>query len=440
LKILVFGDQLVVGGSQVNAIELTAALRDLHGYDVVYFATPGPMVKLVEEKRLRFLPAPEAHSYPWPARIRALREAVRNEHPDLLHVWEWGQCLDAFYGVHFSMRLPVLVSHMMMNLTRLLPKRLPTTYGTPELRDQAKAAGRWPVELLLPPVDVHLNAPDTVDPAPFRKQYGIKDGDVTLVTVSRLHPQLKSESLFRTVDVVRRLGRDLPLRFVIVGDGDIRTSLEQLADEVNAELGRPAVVLTGALLDPRPAYAAADIVIGMGGSALRGMAFSKPVIIVGEQGFSSPLTIETAESFYYKGIYGRGDGDPHNARLVENIGSLAEHPDKLQALGEFSRQFVVQHFSLGAVASQLSDICRAAVNQVPPFHVGVADGFRSAAVSLIEGEALPYWSLRNMYHSLGGPPVFPAIRQARRKFVSLFGNQSKTILREAKESGLKYPK
>src|SRR5260370_34024897 len=143
---------------------------------------------------------------------------------------------------------------------------------------------------MLPPVDVHRNAPGAVDPAPFRRTYGIEDGDITLVTVSRLAHWMKSESLLRTIDAVRTLGRDLALRFVIVGDGAAQAKLQQRADEVNAELRRSAVILAGALLDPRPAYAAADIGGGMGGSALRGMAFGKTVVIVGERAFSAPLS------------------------------------------------------------------------------------------------------------------------------------------------------
>ena len=39
MKILVFAHHLEIGGTQVNAIEISAALRDLHGHDVVLFAT-----------------------------------------------------------------------------------------------------------------------------------------------------------------------------------------------------------------------------------------------------------------------------------------------------------------------------------------------------------------------------------------------------------------
>jgi L-malate glycosyltransferase len=391
MKILIFTHKLEVGGTQVNAIELAAALRDFYGYDVVLFATPGPMVKLVEKKGLRFLPAPEPSRHPSPSRARALRNAVRSERPDLLHVWDWWQCLDAYYSVHLPMRVPMAVTDMLMDLTRVLPKRLPTTFGTPELVDQARAKGRKRVELILPPVDVHLNAPGAVDPEPLRKQYSIGNDEITLVTVSRLSPWLKRESLLRTIDVVRTLGRCLPLRFLIVGNGTVRAELEQRANEVNEELDRPAVVLTGALLDPRPAYSAADIVVGMGSSALRGMAFGKPVIIVGEEGFSALFTPETAGSFYYKGIFGRGDGTPGNARLESDIHMLALHPHMRSTLGQFSREFVVQHFSLEMVSEQLANFYRGAAADMPSLHVSAADALRTTAVYLRERKFMWRW-------------------------------------------------
>ncbi|MEE9304128.1 MAG: glycosyltransferase family 4 protein [Thiotrichaceae bacterium] len=384
MKVLVYAHRLEVGGTQNNAIELAAALRDIHGFEVIIFAAPGPMVKLIEEKNLRYIAAPDAYIHPSLARIRALRAVVRSERPDLIHIWDWWQCLDAYYGVYLTMRIPMIVTDMMMNLNRILPKRLPITFGTPELVDQAKAKGWRRAELILPPVDVQMNAPDVVDPLPFRKQWGLKDSDIILVTVSRLSNWMKAESLIQSIDVVRRLGHDIPLRFVIVGEGEARDKLEQLAEETNLELGRPAILFTGALLDPRPAYAAADIVIGMGGSALRGMAFGKPVVIVGEQGFSAPLTLETAESFYYQGIYGRGNGNSDNEHLIEVIRELVEHPKQLEELGKFSRQFVVQHFSIETVSTRLADICRDAVEKVPRLYIAANDALRTAAIYLRE--------------------------------------------------------
>jgi glycosyltransferase involved in cell wall biosynthesis len=186
------------------------------------------------------------------------------------------------------------------------------------------------------------------------------------------------------MDAVRALGRELPVRLVIVGDGTARARLQQLADETNRQLGRAAVVLTGARLDPRPAYAAADIVVGMGSSALRGMAFGKPVIVVGEHGFSAPFTPDTAEMFYYKGIYGRGSGSLGNKDLIVDIRRLASCRDTLPTLGQFSREFVAQHFSLDGVSDRLADFLRCAVEDMPSFHASAADGLRTAALYLRE--------------------------------------------------------
>lgn len=402
MKILVFAYDLVFSGVTVNTIELAAALRDNHGHEVVLFAAPGPMAKLAEEKGLRFLPAPAAHLrvHPSPTRMRALRDVVRRERPALIHVWDWMQCLDSYYVEHLLMGVPLVVTDMSMTLQRLLPKGIPTTFGTPELLNQARAEGHRTLKLLLPPVDVHQNAPNAVDPQPFRKRYGVDNTGITLVTVSRLDTHMKSESLYRTLDAVSALGRNLPLRLIIVGDGEERANLERLSDKINAELGRTAVVMTGALIDPRPAYAAADIVVGMGGSALRGMAFGKPVIIVGAAGFSAPFTPETADSFYYKGIYGVGDGSSGSARLAGDIRCLAERPEQLPALGEFSREFILRHFALETVSESLSDFCQMAVANQPPRRLALADGFRIAAVWLKERRFVPYgWRLKRVLGS-----------------------------------------
>lgn len=377
MKILVFAHRLEVGGTQVNAIELSAMLRVRHGHDVVLFATPGPMLEYANEKRLRFIAAPDASVHPSFARGRALRQAIRQERPDVIHAWDWPQCLDAYY----STRVPTLVTDMSMVTSRFLPKALPTTFGTPELVDRARVNGRRPV-LLLPPVDIHKNAPGAEDPERFKKQYGINGADFTLVTVSRLTDWMKGESLRRTIAAVSDLGKRFPLRFVVVGDGPARTDLERLARQTNQALMRHAVVLTGAMVDPRPAYAAADVVVGMGGSALRGMAFAKAVIVVGERNFAEIFNQDTAERFYYRGIYGLGDGAPGNYPLTASIELLANHPDLTSSIGAFSRDFVLKHFSLEAVTDALDGYFRNAVSASLPFHVRAKDEFRTGAILL----------------------------------------------------------
>lgn len=399
MKILIFAYDLVVAGVTVNAIELAAALRDRHGHDVTLFAAPGPMLGLVEQHRLKYIPAPSAflHTHPSVHRVRALRDVVRAERPDIIHAWDWAQCIDAYYVEHLVMRVPMLVTDMSVFPQRLLPRHLPTTFNAPEIVDQAKRAGWRRAEVLLAPVDVGQNAPDALDPEPFRERYGLGPEAMNLVIVSRLDSDLKGEGLFCSVDAVRMLGQTLPLRLVLVGDGDARAALQQRADEANAELNRDAITLTGALIDPRPAYAAADVVIGMGGSALRGMAFGKPVIIVGEQGFAALFAPETADSFLYHGIYGVGRQEcQDSSALMDCIQLVAGRREEFAALGAFGRNVVLEHFALEVVAAQLSRIFEAALADQPSREAAVLDGLTTAAVWVRERRFVPFgWSLKS---------------------------------------------
>jgi glycosyltransferase involved in cell wall biosynthesis len=183
---------------------------------------------------------------------------------------------------------------------------------------------------------------------------------------------------------VRSLGRELPLRLLVVGDGTARERLAQLAAEVNAELGREAVTLTGAMRDPRAAYAAADIVLGMGSSALRALAYGKPLIVLGERGFAMGFTRESAAQFMQTGFYGSGHGAQGADLLAQAIRQFAAQPQRLQGLGEFSREFVVEHYSLEVISQQLNAVCMAALaarTRVPGL---LLDALRTTAIYLRE--------------------------------------------------------
>ena len=237
----------------------------------------------------------------------------------------------------------------------------------------------------MPPVDIRLNSPDGQSALEFRKKFEIDEDDVLFVTVSRLVDWMKTESISRTMGAIRRLGSDTNLRFVVVGDGPARLDLETLAAQINAELGRNAILFTGALLDPRPAYAAADVVIGMGGSALRGMAFEKPVIVVGERNFSALFSSQTREFFYAKGMYGEGDGRPGSDLLVADMTRLVKSPEERRSLGQLARSFVEQHYSIDAIGRDLNDILVSASTDPFSFKDVVYDTYRMASLATAKG-------------------------------------------------------
>jgi glycosyltransferase involved in cell wall biosynthesis len=365
LKLLVFAHRLELGGTQINAIDLAAQLRDKHGFDVIVFATEGPALQLLCRKKLTFVPAPDVRWHPSAKRMKSLRKIVQQFQPDLIHAWDWWQGIEAYLGVHLPYRTPLVITDMMMSLTRVLPRHVPTTFGFEGLRQQADQAGWTKTHALLPPVDIVENAPDAVDGGAFRREYGVGTDEIAVVSVSRLAEYMKAESLVQAIAAMDHLAGELPLKLVIVGSGEGRPRLEAQAYQVNERLGRKAIVFTGALSDPRPAYAAADIVMGMGGSALRGLAFAKPVVVVGTDGFARTFSPQLIDLFQRTGMYGYGDGAGRNSALQDALRTLAMNPRQRQDLGEFGRSFVVSHHGLEEVASRFAEFCREAATEPP---------------------------------------------------------------------------
>ena len=244
------------------------------------------MLEVVRKKNLNFVAAPDVRLHPSPVRMQALRAAVKQFRPDVIHAWDWWQTLEAYYGVHLPIGTPILATDMMMELTKVLPKQLPTTSGIPALQRLAASSGWRCADVLLPPVDTVSNVPGAADGRAFRQQLDVGDDEIAVVSVSRLAGEFKAGPLNDAIATVRRLGSQMPIKLLIVGDGPARALLQNEANSVNEELGRAAIVLVGPMLDPRPAYAAADVVVGMGGSALRALAFGKPLIVVGKERFA----------------------------------------------------------------------------------------------------------------------------------------------------------
>jgi hypothetical protein len=114
-------------------------------------------------------------------------------------------------------------------------------------------------------------------------------------------------------------------------------------------------------MDPRDAYAAADIVLGMGTSAQKGMAFAKPVVIQGERGYWETLTPESMPKYLYHNFYGLGDGSDGGLRLAAIIGELARDRSRWPELGEFGRKTALTVFSNEAAADRVMEICEDAV-------------------------------------------------------------------------------
>lgn len=356
VRIAVCPPTLVLGGSQINAIDLAAAIRD-RGHEVTMVATPGPLEERIRDRDLPFvridLPSPGRPSF---HAARVLSRLVHDQAIDIVHTYETSPGLEAYFGALLRRRVPVLSTIMSWSVPRFYPRSLALTLGTPKLRADALAMRGGAVYLLEPPVDTGYDRPE-LGGAGFRDEWGLAPAETVVVAVSRLEFEMKLEGLHTAVDAIALLASEGAWRLVIVGGGPAQADLAARAEEVNARIGRTVVVLTGPVVDPRPAIAAADVILGQGGSALRGMAFAKPTIVLGEQGFSEVVTPETIETFFDAGYLGAGGSTPQPELLRSQLCRLADGGLRRE-LGQFSRRVVCDRYSLDRAAAAVEQMYR----------------------------------------------------------------------------------
>ena len=364
LRILICIHRLILGGDIINAIEMAGRLRD-RGHEVTLFAIHEevePALDLARDSGLPIFVVDQPRGVR--SRLRVIREVaafVRDGQIDVVHTFGHGDTYTMFVGAHGLARVPIVVNDYSMTLSASRPRRTPLVVGTRRVGDEARGR-RGPVTVLEPPVDTQFNAPGVVDGAAFRRELAIGPDDLLLVIVGRLARVLKLPGLLATIEGVVRLD-DRRVKLAIVGDGEAKEEVASCARAANATLGRPSVVLLGQMVDPRAAYDAADIVLGMGHSALRAMAFAKPVIVLGDAGFAVTLEPATLPLFEYDGIYGVGDGGDAAARVSEELRALIDDPQQRTRLGAWGRALAIRDFSMERAAEVWEETYAAAMTK-----------------------------------------------------------------------------
>lgn len=357
MRILVYPHDLNMGGSQTNAIELAAAVTAL-GHECIVYGRRGSLCARIDELGLEFIEAAEHARRPSLRGARDLQRLVRERGIDIVHGYEWPPGLEAIAAVEGEADAAAVCTVMSMAVAPFLPRSTPLIVGTQQISAVEQARGRSRVHLLEPPVDLaHNGAVPDADVGRFRAAWGLGELPVVAV-VSRLVPELKAEGILTAIDAVEALDTTTPFQLLVVGDGRARTAMERSASRVNERLGRRAVVFTGELADPRAAYAAADIMLGMGGSALRSLAFAKPLIVQGERGYFRTLSEESVDEFRWQGWYGVGDAREEGAaRLASELAPLLSDARRRAELGAFGRR-LVEDFSLERAATRQLAIYR----------------------------------------------------------------------------------
>lgn len=340
LRVMVCPHELVTGGSQINAIDLAAGLRN-RGHDVEVFAPVGPLVSLIERHGLTHVAGrPRRHPLgAWPV-FPLLRE-IRRFQPDIVHTYEAPPSMaSAFASAAQPHRNVTTV--LSMSIPDYLPRDTPLIVGTQSLA--ATVAGRrGSVYVMEPPIDVDHDRPG--DRLAARRRLGVACEQLVFAVVGRLSAEHeKARGIVQAISALEVLSRQQPVTLLVAGDGD--EGADVAAATAAAEARQPSldIRLLGDVRDPRDVYDAADVVFGMGGSALRAMSHAKPVIVQGLAGYWRPVLPDTLDEFQQHGYFGDGGGGAADFAAIAR--GLIEDAHRREELGAFGRRIVSERYGI----------------------------------------------------------------------------------------------
>jgi glycosyltransferase involved in cell wall biosynthesis len=358
--VLVQLNSLEIGGTQLNAVDLARAVAPL-GFRSVLFGPAdslpdsGPSLLDVAAQR-----GVEVHAYDRADGVliggaEQLERRAAGLKADIVHVYgEAGEPRHAFWGPCRAGRRPFVHTIYEMAVDPKTYRHTSLIIGTGYLRDEL-AARPGLTALISPPVDTDVDRYDPGLGAEFRAQWGLPETTPLAVIVSRLDKAMKAVPVETAIRAMPLLAGEVAL--VVVGTGTEEASLRELASRVEAEAGRRLVYFTGAIADPRGAYSAADVVLGMGGSAARALSFGRPLIVQGEQGTSELFTPASADDLFRRSFWSPDHESDASAKLAAAIRSAIDPASSVDsALGVFGREYAVANFSLDAMGARLADV------------------------------------------------------------------------------------
>lgn len=356
-RVLVQINSLALGGTQINAVDLAAALKD-HGYESVLVGPrdtipEGPtLFEVAAERNVRL----ETFERPRTTLQGSLMMArlARKYKADLVHVYGSWTARPALLGSCFLGRRPLALTIYEMAVDPDTPKSPALIVGTQYLVEDLANRGEG-VDLISPPVDTTRDDSNLVDTSEFLLQHSIREDQRKIVMVTRLDDDMKACGVEQAIAAVDNIAHS-DVVLVIVGGGDAEDRIRTEAQRVNSRHGREVVVMTGPISDPRPAYAAADVMIGMGGSAARSLSFGKPLIVTGEYGWFKTFTPETSGELFRNSFWSPSSMDQPVEKLIACLEPLLADADLRAELGTYGRAFATTKFGLSAMSGRLAQI------------------------------------------------------------------------------------
>ena len=355
IKVLIPVTYGELGGSQVFLLKLMDAMRSASGIQFsVWLGGDGPLEAELQRRSISC--RRPCFSMSSPFRIFRMVRELKKEHPDVIY-------LHASRMLALAARLAGIPCVERINMSREGDAagwcntpwidRIFTSFNTRALavseaiRRQLIRRGVPDEKILVIRNFVELDRfarPDEAARVELRRELGLNPEEIAVLNVGRFMPQKAQDDFLRIA--AESVKTNPNLRFFLLGDGELRSRLERLTDELGI---RQFVTFLPFRKDTEKVYAAADILLHtahwdpLANVLLEAMAASLPVIATDVDGTAEVILDGQTGRLFKKEDVNAG---------VAILRELAADPALRKRLGADARQFAAEHLSVRTVVGQ----------------------------------------------------------------------------------------
>ncbi|MFL0195330.1 glycosyltransferase [Clostridium sp. WILCCON 0269] len=373
LRVLMLIDALNVGGTETHVLNITKKLIDMGIYAVVA-TSGGPMELIMKSYGIKVIKIPIDGDYISNKKkfgmIKILKTIVDKEKINVIHCHLFAsmQLASELYRMY---KIPYVVTihglfypNNIFYSTCIQASKIIAVSKPVRKMLHNKLGDKIGDKIVIIPngisKDLVDNSHTDVD---IRKELNIPKNAEILCYCSRLDWNKTNVARVLLFSFTQLLEEYSNLHVIVIGDGPGRESLEKEAQVINEMAERDVVHMIGAKVDVIPYYLQSSIIIGTARVALEGMMCRKPVIAIGNQGYTGIVT-ESRKDIQWDMYFGDHDalGKPNVKNLVRDINHLLRKKERIRRIGKWSRGWCEKMFDIDNFVKELVKIYVNALN------------------------------------------------------------------------------
>lgn len=373
IRVLMLVDALNVGGTETHVLNITKKLIDMGVY-VVVATSGGPMEGIMNSYGIKTIKIPIQGDYISNKKkngmMHTLKKIIDEEKINIIHAHLFASMqlaseLYRLYQIPYVITIhglfypndvlysTCLEASCIIAVSEPVKKMLSEKLGN-RLKDKVIVIPNGISE------EIFNNTSAGID---VRKELDIPKSSKILCYCSRLDWNKTEVARAFLFSFSQLINNHTDVHAVIVGDGSGKQSIEKEAEIINQMVKKNVVHVIGAKVNVIPYYRQSSVVIGTARVALEAMMCRKPVIAIGNQGYTGIINSDN-KSIQWKMYFGDHDAleKPNVSKLLKDIKYLLGSSQRSKRVGEWGKSWCEKNFNNDKIVKEIIGVYKNIVN------------------------------------------------------------------------------